>query len=161
MKNVVKNISARGVSLIILVVTIIIILLLVSAIILSVSNTNPVNEANNARYENDCANMQAVFTNAVAKVTTRRRATVIITPGKINNLVSGSEETEGIVEYTLKGALNVKNKTGKIIFGKGTDTETDFYTGKALPIYAAGDTKWYVDSEGNISLEVAGIAYGN
>ena len=104
--------------------------------------------------------MQAIFTNAVAKVMTHNRATVSVTAGQINEKTSGVKESKGTVSYTVTNAMNKDNTSGTIVFDKGDNTDTKFYTGKLLPIYAAGETKWYVDGEGNITLEVAGVKYG-
>ena len=142
-----------------LVITIIVIIILAAAVILTINNNNPVAEANKARYESDRANMQAIFTNAVAKVMTHNRATVSVTAGQVNEKTSGAKESKGTVSYTVTNAMNEDNTNGTIVFGKGYNTDTVFYTGKLLPIYAAGETKWYVDSEGNITLEVAGVKF--
>ena len=90
----------------------------------------------------------------------KNQATLTVSPGQINTITGGVKEVEGEVAYTLTYAQNANNSTGKIVFDKKANTDTVFYTGKKLPIYAAGETKWYVDEEGNISLEVAGTKYG-
>ena len=159
-QNFTKPTLKGGISLIVLVITIIVIIILAAAVILTINNNNPVAEANKARYESDRANIQAIFTNAVAKVMTHNRATVSVTPGQINTDTSGVKESAGEVAYTVTNAMNKDNTNGKIVFGKEQNTDTVFYTGKLLPIYAAGETKWYVDEEGNITLEVAGVKYG-
>lgn len=158
--NFTKPTSKRGISLIVLVITIIVIIILAAAVILTINNNNPVAEANKARYESDRANMQAIFTNAVAKVMTHNRATVSVTAGQINEKTSGVKESKGTVSYTVTNAMNKDNTSGTIVFDKEQNTDTTFYTGKLLPVYAAGETKWYVDEEGNITLEVAGVKYG-
>ena len=157
--NFTKLAHKSGISLIVLVITIIVIIILAAAVILTINNNNPVAEANKARYESDRANMQAIFTNAVAKVMTHNRATVSVTAGQINTTTSGEKEVTGEVAYTVTNAMNKDNTNGKIVFDKEQNTDTTFYTGKLLPIYAAGETKWYVDGEGNITLEVAGVKF--
>ena len=42
---------------------------------------------------------------------------------------------------------------GNIMFKVGENSGTTYYTGKELPIYNS-ETKWYVDKQGMISLEV-------
>lgn len=160
-KSVKNNMcNFKGISLIVLVITIIIIIILASAIILTISNNNPVMEANKARYESDRASMQAIFTNVVAKVMSKNKSIMTVTPKQINTVINGVSQAPGEVSYKLEYAENAENTNGTIVFDKGDNTDTTFYTGKQLPIYAAGDTKWYVDSEGIISLEVAGVLYG-
>ena len=154
------KLKRTGISLIVLVITIIVIIILSTAVILTISSNNPIDEANTARYESDVDSMQAIFTNTVAKVMVKNRANIKVTAGRINNVTSEEHESTGVVEYTVIDIVNLVNNTGTIVFDKGENTDTVFYTGKKLPIYNAGDTKWYVDEEGNISLEVDDKQYG-
>lgn len=154
------NSTLSGISLIVLIITIIVIIILSTTIIVSVLSNNPVEEANKARYESDVDSMQAVFTNTVAKIMAQNRGTVSVTAGSINTVTGGVKETTGEVNYTVTNAINADNASGKIYFDKGTNTGTEYYTGKKLPIYAAGATTWYVDEEGIITLEVGDNAYG-
>ena len=154
-------IKRKGISLIVLVITIIVIIILSTAILVSVISNNPIEESNQARYESDVDSMQAVFTNTVAKIMAKNQGTVNVTPGKINSITSGVKQTTGEVSYMVTNAVNSVNEAGTIYFAKGDNTSTEFYTGKELPIYAAGETKWYVDDEGNITLDIAGKKYGN
>ena len=151
----------KGISLIVLIITIIVIIILSTAVIVSIVSNNPIDEANKARYESDVDSMQAVFTNTVAKIMAKNQGTVNVTEGQLNTVTSGVKTTTGEVSYTVTNAVNSANQSGTILFSKGENTDSTFYTGKELPIYAAGETKWYVDDEGNISLEVAGKKYGN
>ena len=153
--------NLKGVSLIVLVITIIIIMILSTTVILTIASNNPIEEANKARYEMDVDSMQALFTNTVAKVMVKNRSNVKITSGVINSVSSDAKETIGEVIYTISDSILLENMTGTIVFDKGENTDTVFYTGKKLPVYSAGNTKWYVDSEGTISLEIAGVKYGD
>ena len=159
-KNFTKP-THMGISLIVLIITIIVIIILSTAVIVTISNNNPIDEANMARYETDRDSMQAIFTNTVAKVMVKNQGTVNVVVGQINSVTSGVKRTTGEVRYKVTDAINSENSNGKIIFDKGENTDTVFYTGKQLPIYTAGETKWHVDSEGTISLEVAGYRFGN
>ena len=154
-----KN-SKKGISLIVLIITIIVIVILATAILVSVINNNPISEANKARYESDRDNMQAVFTNTVGKIMAENQGTVNVTAGQINTEIKDVNEATGEVAYTVDNATVAANASGKIVFDKGTNDATTYYTGKKLPIYQAGETKWYVDSEGVLSLKVAGVKYG-
>ena len=153
--------NSKGISLIVLVITIIVIIILATAILVSVISNNPISEANKARYESDRDNMQAVFTNTVGKIMAENQGTVNITAGQINTVTKDAKEATGTVAYTVDNATVAENASGTIVFDKDANTATTYYTGKKLPIYAAGETKWYVDSEGVISLEVAGVKYGS
>ena len=162
MKKESKNtkLAKNGISLIVLIITIIVIIILSTAVIVTISSNNPIDEANTARYESDRDNIQALFTNTVAKVMAKNLGNVNITATQINSITSGVNTTTGEVSYTVEGAANTENASGKIVFDKGQNIDTIFYTGKQLPIYKAGDTKWYVDSEGAISLEVGENTFG-
>ena len=159
-KNFTK-LTQKGISLIVLIITIIVIIILSTVVIVTISNNNPIDEANTARYESDRDNMQSLFTNTVSKIMVKNQGTVSVTAGQINTVTSGVKKTTGEVSYTVEGAVNVENASGKIVFDKGENTDTTFYTGKQLPIYAAGKTKWYVDSDGIISLRVGEEIHGS
>ena len=151
----------KGISLIVLVITIIVIIILATVVIVTIVTNNPIKEANKARYESDRENMQAVFTNTVAKVMTNNQGNVKITAGQINNQITGIEKTTGQVNYIVENASNRNNTNGEIVFDKGENEATKYYTGVKLPIYKAGETKWYVDESGIVSLEVDEVKYGD
>ncbi len=156
-KNTFYKTNPRGgISLIVLVITIIVVIILAAAVIISLQNNNPINEANRARYESDIVNMQAIFTNAVAKVMAENQGTIEVNEGELNTVKSGESRAEGRVNYTVEDGT----KSGIIIFNQGTNNETTYYTGKMLPLYKAGETTWYVDKEGMISLKVGKTTYG-
>ncbi len=48
---------------------------------------------------------------------------------------------------------------GNIMFKVGENSGTTYYTGKELPLYT-GETKWYVDSQGLLSVNINGTQYG-
>ena len=151
----------KGISLIVLVITIIVIIVLATAVIVTIVTNNPIKEANKARYESDRDNMQAVFTNTVAKVMANNQGNVKIKSGQLNNQTTGVDKVIGQVSYTVENASDRNNTNGEIVFDKGENTDTKYYTGMQLPIYKAGETKWYVDHEGIVTLEVNGVTYGN
>ena len=150
----------EGISLIVLVITIIVIIILAAAIIITLNKNNPIEEANRARIESDVANMQAVFTNTVAKIMAKNQGTIEVEEGEINIVKSGVSSTEGQVNYKFNNPMDSSNTNGKIIFDSKENRETTYYTGKKLPIYGAGETTWYVDKEGIISLRVGEKEYG-
>jgi len=152
--------NPSGISLIVLVITIIVIIILAAAIILTLNNNNPISEANKARYESDVANIQAIFTNVVTKVMAQNQSTIEVKAGSLNSVKNGGSSTEGRVNYTLDNPLDSSNENGVIIFNTGTNNATTYYTGKMLPLYNAGETTWYVDNEGVISLKVGLQEYG-
>ena len=154
------KLNNAGISLIVLIITIIVIIILSTAIIVSVVSNNPIDEANTARYESDRDNMQAVFTNTVAKIMAKNKGTVSVTAGQINTVTNGVSSATGSVSYTVTNPMNSQNASGTIIFDAGENTDTVFYTGKQLPIYKAAETKWYVSEEGEILLEVGENKYG-
>lgn len=145
-----KN-NRNGVSLIVLVITIIVIIILAAAVILTLNNNNPINEANDARYSSDLDNLQAVFTNVVSKIMVEKQAVV-----EIENvqLISDDATVEFLLNDSFDGITG-----GQIVFGKGNNTSTIYYTGKELPNYSAGDTTWVVDTEGNLYLQVSDRIY--
>lgn len=152
--------NKQGISLIVLIITIIVIIILAAAVIISLDNNNPIDEADRARYESDCASMQALLTNTISKIMTKNLGTLSVMAGQINSITEGEIETTGEIEYTVADSAISSNKNGKIVFDKGENTDTIYYTGKKLPVYALGETRWFVDTEGIISLQVAGIEYG-
>ena len=159
-ENTFYKTNPYGISLIVLVITIIVIIILAAAIILTLNKNNPIEEANRARIESDVANMQAVFTNTVAKIMAKNESTIEVEEGEINSIKSGVSSTEGQVNYKLNNPMDSSNTNGKIIFDSKENSETTYYTGKKLPIYASGETTWYVDKEGVISLRVGEKEYG-
>lgn len=161
MKITGKNINNKnGISLIILIMVICVMLIISSSIIISIYNSNPIEEGQNAKYEYDRDSMQAAFTDVVSKIMALNGSTLIIEPTELNNVKSGEKETTGEVEYKLKYTQYSKNAKGKIIFDNQKNTNTDFYTGIKLPIYKE-ETTWYVDSSGNISLKVGDKTFSN
>ena len=87
--NIFYKLSPCGISLIVLVITIIVIIILATAIILTLSKNNPIEEANRARYESDRDSMQAIFTNTVAKVMAKNQGMVEIEEKELNEVKSG------------------------------------------------------------------------
>ncbi len=153
-KNIFYKTNPYGISLIVLVITIIVIIILATAIILTLSKNNPIEEANKARYESDRDSIQSIFTNTVVKVMAKNQGTIEVEEGIINSIKSGVSSTIGEVIYKIENPEKSENKEGKIIFENGTNTEVEYYTGRKLPIYKAGETIWSVDREGVINLKV-------
>ena len=137
--------NKKGISLIVLVITIIVIIILATAVIVTIVTNNPIKEANKAKYESDRDNMQAVFTTTVAKVMSNNQGNVKVKSGQMNNQTTGVDKTTGQVSYTVENATDSNNTNGIIVFDKGNNEATKYYTGVKLPIYKAGETKWYVD----------------
>ena len=148
-----------GISLIVLVITIIVVIILAAAVIISLQNNNPMVEANKARINSDVANMQAIFTNTVGKIMAENQDVVVIKNGQLNTVTSGVKRTDGVAKYEIKGADENAVVEGNIMFKAGNKEGTTYYTGKELPIYSS-ETKWYVDDQGLISVEVGGVLYG-
>ncbi len=163
-KNGLKNTFYKGgpygISLIVLVITIIVIIILATAIIVILLGNNPIEEANRARYESDRDSMQSIFTNTVAKVMAQNQSTIDIQAGALNEVTSGVSSSIGNAYYTVHNSVKSENKNGTIIFDNKENTETEYYTGRKLPIYKSGETTWYVDEEGIISLKVNNTIYG-
>ena len=159
-KNKFYKTNPSGISLIVLVITIIVIIILATAIIVTLLSNNPINEANKARYENDRDSMQAIFTNTVAKVMAQKQGTMEIEASSLNTVTSGVSSATGDANYTLNGVVKEEEINGRIIFDNKENTETEYYTGKQLPIYKSGETTWYVDEEGIITLQVGDKIYG-
>ncbi len=116
-------------------------------------------EANKARINSDVANMQAIFTNTVGKIMAENEDVVVIKNGQLNTVTSGVSKTDGVAKYEIKGADEKVAVEGNIMFKAGQKSGTTYYTGKELPIYNS-ETKWYVDEQGLISVEVGGTKYG-
>lgn len=146
-KNNVNN--KNGISLILLIVTVVVVLILAAGIIITLSNMNPVNEANKAKYKNDRDNMQALFTDTLSAMLIDGRGEIIITPGEITKEVN----------CTITGRLGKDDVNAKIVFGKGTDSDTVYYTGLELPVYEAGETVWSVNADGILKLKVKDVEY--
>jgi len=104
---------------------------------------------NSAKYKNDRDNMQALFTDTLSAMLIDGRGEVVITPGTITDEVS----------CTITGRLGKDDVDVKIVFGKGTDTDTVYYTGAELPVYEAGKTEWSVNEDGILSLKVKDVNY--
>jgi len=144
-----------GISLIVLVITIIVVIILAAAVIISLQSNNPMSEANRARYESDVANMQMIFTNTVGKIMAEKQEVVGIKECQINQITSGVKSTTGEVIYTINN-----EDAGKIIFTNEKSEEANNYiTGKKLPIYSS-QTKWNVDNDGILRLQVGKEKYG-
>lgn len=152
--------NKSGISMIMLVVIIVITLLLASAIVLTVSRTNPIKEARIAKYKNDRDNIQSVLTNTIAKIVTENRGTVKIIPGVINDIKIDARKSSGEISYTITNAASKHNANGRIIFAKGDNTSTEYYTGYRLPVYGGANTEWYADENGKVSVKVEGTTYG-
>ena len=144
-----------GISLIVLVITIIVVIILAAAVIISLQSNNPMSEANRARYESDVANMQMIFTNTVGKIMAEKQEVVGIRECQINQITSGVKSATGEVIYTINN-----EDAGKIIFTNEKSEEANNYiTGKKLPIYSS-QTKWNVDNDGILRLQVGKEKYG-
>ena len=145
-----KN-NKNGVSLIVLIITIIVIIILSAAVILTLNNNNPIEEANDARYSSDLDSLQSVFTNVVSKIMVEKRAVVEI---RNVQLISDDATVEFSIVDSIDGVAG-----GQIIFGKGTNTGSVYYTDKELPNYSSGDTTWVIDTEGKLYLQVGDRIY--
>ena len=141
--------NKSGISLILLIITIIIVLILAAGVIFTISKMNPVGEANSAKFKNDRDNMQALFTDTLSAMLIEGRGEIIITPGTITDEV----------KCTITGRLGKDDVDATIIFGKGNDTETTYYTGAQLPEYELGETEWSINEDGILSLKVKGVNY--
>lgn len=147
-----KN-SKKGISLIVLVITIIVIIILAAAIILTLNKNNPIEEANDARYASDTANMQAILTNVVAKIMAEKQSVITIaSPMEVSNTKN--------LTFTFDSALD-GTSGGTIVFSEkpASAAANTWYTGRALPVYSSGTTTWAVDVEGNIYLKVGSNYY--
>jgi len=143
-----KN-SKKGISLIVLVITIIVIIILAAAVILTLNKNNPIEEANDARYASDTANMQAILTNVVAKIMAEKQSVITF---------AGAQEVSASknISFTFDNAMDGTTETCQIAFAVKPSTPADntWYTGKALPTYSGKTVKWAVDIEGNIYLKI-------
>ena len=137
-----KKRKRKGISLIVLVITIIVVIILAAAIILTLNKNNPIEEANRARYESDRDNMQSIFTNTVAKIMAENQGSIIIKPGKLNEITGEGNKTIGVVKYEIENGADISKAKGTIVFDNKENTDIEYYTGKKLPIYRAGETKW-------------------
>ncbi len=165
MKKIKKNVKVRnftkltqkfGISLITLVITIIVIIILAAAVVMSLNNNNVITNASSARYESDRDYVQSVLELAVQKVALRHQGAIDLEEGPINTAAMNVNTTTGEVEWESKELAGL---SGKIIFGEGTDTDTEFYTGEELPVYGS-ETTWYVDEHGKVVLQTVGKIYG-
>ena len=155
-----ESVKLKGaISLIVLVITIIVIIILATMIIISIVNNNPISEANKARFQSDRDNMQGIFTNTVAKVMAINQGSISIRAGVLNEIKSGVNKTIGIANYVIKDGVDGNKLEGTITFDNKENTDTKYYTGKKLPIYKVGETTWYVDEEGILTLRVGNTEY--
>ncbi len=145
-----------GISLITLVITIIVIIILAAVVVLSLNNNNVITNASSARYESDRDYVQSVLELAVQKVVLRHQGVIDLEVGPINTAAMNVNTTTGEVIWESEELAGL---SGKIIFGEGTDTDTEFYTGEELPVYGS-ETIWYVDQYGKVVLQTAGKLYG-
>jgi len=128
-----KN-NKYGISLIVLVITIIVIIILAASIILTLNNNNPINEANDARYASDLDNMQSMLTNTISKIMVEKQA--IVTIPNIQEI--GENAT---IKYKVEDSVD-----GSVGGGGGTGAE--------LPSYSNGTTKWVVDTDARLYLQI-------
>ena len=152
--------NKSGISMLMLVVIIVITLVLSSAIVLTVSRSNPIKQSKRAKYENDRDNVQTVVTNTIGKIVAESRGTVKVVPGIINDVKIDVRKSSGEISYTITNPSSKQNANGKIIFAKGDNTATEYYTGYKLPIYGGANTEWYVDEKGRVSVKVGENTYG-
>ncbi|MEG1989732.1 MAG: hypothetical protein RR136_01890, partial [Clostridia bacterium] len=129
-------------SLIVLVVTIIVIIILAGAVILSLTNNNPIEEANKARYSSDKTNVQTAISFFIGKLLVLNDgAKITITPGTLGD--------SGTATYTI----GASGTPAKFSFGPGE--AKDGKVGIPLPSYANGiTTNWSIDANGNVSLSI-------
>lgn len=135
-----------GISLIVLVITIIVIIILAASIILTLNNNNPINEANDARYASDLDNMQAILTNTISKIMVEKQAIVIIP--KVQEI--GEDAT---IKYKVEDSVD-GSVGGDIIFSKSVNSGNIYYTGAELPDYSSKTTKWVVDTDARLYLQI-------
>lgn len=140
-----KN-NKYGISLIVLVITIIVIIILAASIILTLNNNNPINEANDARYASDLDNMQSMLTNTISKIMVEKQA--IVTIPNIQEI--GENAT---IKYKVEDSVD-GSVGGDIIFSKSSNTGNIYYTGAELPSYSNGTTKWVVDTDARLYLQI-------
>ncbi len=154
--NFIKLTQKRGISLITLVITIIVIIILAAAVVMSLNNNNVITNASKARYESDRDYVQSVLELAVQKVVLRHQGAIELEEGPISTAAMNANTTIGEVVWESEELAGL---SGKIIFGEGTDTDAEFYTGEELPVYGS-ETTWYVDEQGKLVLQTGGRIYG-
>ena len=146
-----------GISLITLVITIIVIIILAASVVMSLNNNNVLTNASSARYETDRDSMQSYLELAIQKVTLRHQGTLLLDSGEVAmDATSNVKDSKGTITWK---STDIGNLSGQIIFDKGTDTDTTFYTGYKLPVYGS-ETKWYVDENGKLVLQTGSRIYG-
>ena len=147
----------HGISLITLVITIIVVIILAAAVVMSLNNNNVLTNASSARYETDRDSMQSYLELAIQKVTLRHQGTLLLDSGEVAmDATSNVKDSKGTITWK---STDIGNLSGQIIFDKGTDTDTTFYTGYKLPVYGS-ETKWYVDENGKLVLQTGSRIYG-
>ncbi len=151
-----KLTQKRGTSLITLVITIIVIIILAAAVVMSLNNNNVITNSSSARYESDRDYVQSVLELAVQKVVLKHQGVIDLEVGPINTAAMNVNTTTGEIIWESEELAGL---SGKIVFGEGTDTNTEFYTGEELPVYGS-ETTWYVDEHGKVVLQTGGRIYG-
>ena len=147
----------HGISLITLVITIVVVIILAAAVVMSLNNNNVLTNASSARYETDRDSMQSYLELAIQKVTLRHQGTLLLDSGEVAmDATSNVKDSKGTITWK---STDIGNLSGQIIFDKGTDTDTTFYTGYKLPVYGS-ETKWYVDENGKLILQTGSRIYG-
>ena len=152
-ENVTKE-KNQGISLIALVITIIVIVILASAVFLNLNNNNTISNASDAKIEQDLGTMQIALDNAMQKVAVKYKFSAKPNSGKIASGTDAQKEVVGNISFET-----ANEKSVNVIFDKGTDTDTTFYTGYKLPVYGS-ETKWYVDENGKLILQTGSRIYG-
>ena len=152
-ENVIKE-KNQGISLIALVITIIVIVILASAVFLNLNNNNTISNASDAKIEQDLGTMQIALDNAMQKIAVKYKFSAKPNSGKIASGTDAQKEVVGNISFET-----ANEKSVNVIFDKGTDTDTTFYTGYKLPVYGS-ETKWYVDENGKLILQTGSRIYG-
>ena len=153
----IKLTQKEGISLVTLTITIIVIIILSAAVVITLNNNNSLTSAGDARRENDRDTMQSYLEMAMQKAVMKHKSKLALDTGKVTmDKTSNVKDTKGIITWESSG---IKNLTGEIIFDKGTDSDTTFYTGYKLPVYGS-ETKWYVDENDKLVLQVGNKIYG-
>ncbi len=155
-KRFYKTNSKNGISLITLVITIIVIIILAAAVVMSLNNNNVITNASTARYESDRDYVQSMLELAVQKVVLKHQGGIDLEVGTISTATMNVNTTTGEISWESEELAGL---SGKIVFGEGTDTNTEFYTGEELPVYGS-ETTWYVDENGKVVLQIGGRIYG-
>ncbi len=155
-RNFIKLTQKFGISLITLVITIMVIIILAAAVVMSLNNNNVLTNASKARYESDRDYVQSVLELAVQKVVLKHQGSIDLEVGPINTAAMNVNTTTGEIVWESEELAGL---SGKIVFGEGTDTNTEFYTGEELPVYGS-ETTWYVDENGKVVLQTGGRIYG-